>query len=53
MTETQLAEEVTDNQSLPEPSQSAEEKFLGVKSTVGTKRDSENIDLVIINDIPE
>jgi len=53
MTETQLAEEVTDNQSLPEPSQSAEEKFLGVKSTVGTKRDSENIEVEIVDDRPE
>ena len=53
MTETQLAEEVTDNQSLPEPSQSAEEKFLGVKSTVGTKRDSENIEIEIVDDRPE
>jgi len=53
MTETQSAEEVTDNQSLPETSQSAEEKFLGVKSTVGTNKDSDNIEIEVIDDRPE
>ena len=51
MTETQLAEENQEMESFPE-TQSTEEKFLGVKSTVGTETDS-NIEIEVIDDRPE
>ena len=50
MTETQLAEENQEAQTPPE-TQSTEEKFLGVKSTVGTKTDS-NIEIEVVDDRP-
>ena len=51
MTETQLAEENQEAQPLPE-TQTTEEKFLGVKSTVGTDKDS-NIEIEVVDDRPE
>jgi hypothetical protein len=54
MTETQLAEESLESESpLPEPQTSTEDKFLGVKSTVGTNKDSENIEVEVVDDRPE
>ena len=52
MTETQLANENQEVDSFPE-AQSNEDKFLGVKSTVGIKEEDSNIEIEVVDDRPE